>query len=192
MIKISNSAKKHFLKLLKKQEHGTQIRISVTNPGMPNAECSVSYCQLHNIRDTDTELNFENLSVYIDPLSLPYLKAAEIDLIVDKFGSQLTLKAPNATKEYKLPEDAPINKHIERLLQTQINPRLSEHGGYVSLVEITEDSYAVLKFGGGCNGCAMINFTLQDSVEKELLSAFPSLKGVIDVTEHLHGRHSYF
>ncbi|PPI88529.1 Fe-S biogenesis protein NfuA [Candidatus Pantoea edessiphila] len=192
MIKITDSAKKHFLKLLNKQKDGTQIRIFINNPGTPNAECSVSYCQPHTIKDTDTELNFEKLSIYIDEISLPYLKEAEIDLVVDKFGSQLTLKAPNATKVHKLPENAPINKQIEYLLYTQINPQLAEHGGYVSLVEITDDNYAVLQFGGGCNGCAMINVTLKDSVEKALMIAFPVLKGVIDNTEHQHGRHSYF
>ncbi|MBK4775762.1 iron-sulfur cluster biogenesis protein NfuA [Candidatus Pantoea edessiphila] len=192
MITISDSARKYFLKLLDQQENGTQIRIFVNNPGKPEAECTVSYCQPHNVKDTDTKLKFKKLSVYIDPISLPYLKSAEIDLAVDDLGSQLTLKAPNATKSYKLPENTPIYRKVEYLLYTQINPRLAEHGGHVSLVEITDDNYAVLKFGGGCNGCAMINVTLKDSVEKEILLAFPFLKGVIDNTEHLHGRHSYF
>ncbi|PPI86473.1 Fe-S biogenesis protein NfuA [Candidatus Pantoea edessiphila] len=192
MIKISDPALKHFLRLLSKQEKGTQIRMFVNNPGTPRAECSVSYCQPNNVNDTDIKLDFDTLSVYIDPLSLPYLKEAEIDLAVDKLGSQLTLKAPNATKVKKLPENSPIFKRIEHLLYTQINPRLAEHGGYVSLIEITDDNYAILEFGGGCNGCAMINITLKNSVEKELLLAFPVLRGVIDNTEHLHGRHSYF
>ncbi|MXP51296.1 NifU family protein [Pantoea sp. SoEX] len=192
MMTISDSAIKYFLKLLNKQEDGTQIRIFVNNPGTPNADCTVSYCQKNNINYTDTKLNFKKLSVYIDPISLPYLNSAEIDLVVDEFGSQLTLKAPNATKNYKTSKNTSIYTQIESLLNTQINPRLAVHGGYVSLVEITDENYVILKFGGGCNGCSMINVTLKDSVEKEILLAFPILKGVIDNTEHLRGKHSYF
>lgn len=36
--------------------------------------------------------------------------------------------------------------------QSQINPQLAGHGGRVS-DEITDEGYAILQFGGGCNGC---------------------------------------
>ena len=47
-------------------------------------------------------------------------------------------------------------------------------------------------FGGGCNGCSMVDVTLKDGVEKQLVSLFPNeLKGARDVTEHQRGEHSY-
>ncbi|MDQ6580087.1 MAG: NifU family protein, partial [Haemophilus sp.] len=51
----------------------------------------------------------------------------------------------------------------------------------------------VLQFGGGCNGCSMVDVTLKDGVEKQLVSLFPNeLKGARDVTEHQRGEHSYY
>ena len=38
-----------------------------------------------------------------------------------------------------------------------ITPQLAGHGGRVSLMEITDDGLAILQFGGGCNGCSMVD-----------------------------------
>lgn len=57
---------------------------------------------------------------------------------------------------------------------------------------MTEEGRVVLQFGGGCNGCAMVNVTLKEGIEKELLAHFPELTGVQDVTEHQAGEHSYY
>ena len=166
MIRISDAAQAHFAKLLANQEEGTQIRVFVINPGTPNAECGVSYCPPDAVEDTDTALKFEQLTAYVDELSAPYLEDAEIDFVTDQLGSQLTLKAPNA-KMRKVSDDAP-------------------------LMEITDDGLAILQFGGGCNGCSMVDVTLKEGIEKQLLNEFPELKGVRDLTEHQRGEHSYY
>lgn len=49
-------------------------------------------------------------------------------------------------------------------------------------MEITEDGYAILQFGGGCNGCSMVDVTLKEGMEKQLLNEFPELKGVRNLT----------
>ena len=186
MIRISDSAQAHFAKLLANQEEGTQIRVFVINPGTPNAECGVSYCPPDAVEATDTALKFEQLTAYVDELSAPYLDDAEIDFVTDQLGSQLTLKAPNA-KMRKVSDDAPLMERVEYLLQSQINPQLAGHGGRVTLMEITEDGLAILQFGGGCNGCSMVDVTLKEGIEKQLLNEFPELKGVRDLTEHQRG-----
>ncbi|QWA11628.1 Fe-S biogenesis protein NfuA [Sodalis ligni] len=191
MIRITDAAQEHFAKLLANQEAGTQIRVFVINPGTPNAECGVSYCPPDAVEATDTVLPFDKITAYVDQLSAPYLQDAEIDFVTDKLGSQLTLKAPNA-KMRKVSDDAPLIERVEYVLQSQINPQLAGHGGQVTLMEITDDNLAILQFGGGCNGCSMVDYTLKEGIEKELLEKFPELKGVRDLTEHQRGEHSYY
>lgn len=191
MIRITDTAQEHFCKLLANQEEGTQIRVFVINPGTPGAECGVSYCPPDAVEPNDTELTFNKFSAYIDEISAPFLEDAEIDFVTDQLGSQLTLKAPNA-KMRKVADDAPLIERVEYLLQSQINPQLAGHGGKVSLMEITDDGYAILQFGGGCNGCSMVDYTLKEGIEKQLLEQFPELKGVKDLTEHQRGEHSYY
>lgn len=192
MINITEAAQAHFAKLLANQEPYTQIRVFVINPGTPSAECGVSYCPPDAIEATDIELKFDKLSAYIDEISAPFLQEAEIDFVTDQLGSQLTLKAPNA-KMRKVADDAPLIERVEYVIQSQINPQLAGHGGRVSLMEITDDGYAILQFGGGCNGCSMVDITLKEGIEKQLLNMFPDeLKGVKDLTEHQRGDHSYY
>ncbi|QLK88122.1 Fe-S biogenesis protein NfuA [Arsenophonus endosymbiont of Aphis craccivora] len=192
MINITEAAQAHFAKLLANQEPDTQIRVFVINPGTPSAECGVSYCPPDAIEATDIEFKFDKLSAYIDEISAPFLQEAEIDFVTDQLGSQLTLKAPNA-KMRKVADDAPLIERVEYVIQSQINPQLAGHGGRVSLMEITDDGYAILQFGGGCNGCSMVDITLKEGIEKQLLNMFPDeLKGVKDLTEHQRGDHSYY
>jgi Fe/S biogenesis protein NfuA len=62
----------------------------------------------------------------------------------------------------------------------------------VSLIEIVEDNVAVLQFGGGCQGCGMVDVTLKDGVEKTLLETLPQLTAVRDVTDHSVTENAYF
>ncbi|TEW24920.1 Fe-S biogenesis protein NfuA, partial [Histophilus somni] len=96
-------------------------------------------------------------------------------------------------KMRKVADDAPLIERVEYAIQTQINPQLAGHGGHITLIEITKDGKAILQFGGGCNGCSMVDVTLKDGIEKQLLAMFTDeLTGVKDVTEHQRGEHSYY
>ncbi|MFC6438603.1 Fe-S biogenesis protein NfuA [Bowmanella sp. JS7-9] len=192
MITISEAAQAHFVKLLANQDPHTNIRVFVVNPGTPNAECGVSYCPPEAVEVGDIRLPFSGFDAIVDPESAPFLEAAEIDFVTDQMGSQLTLKAPNA-KARKVDEDAPLADRVEYVLTTDVNPQLASHGGKVTLLEITEDGIAILQFGGGCNGCSMVDVTLKEGIEKQLLDKFSGeLFGVRDATEHKAGEHSYY
>lgn len=47
-------------------------------------------------------------------------------------------------------------EEVEILIQSNINPALSKHNGFVDLIEIEEEDnevLVVLQFFGGCQGC---------------------------------------
>nr|WP_136250844.1 Fe-S biogenesis protein NfuA [Ningiella ruwaisensis] len=192
MISISEPAQQHFVKLLSQQTEGTNIRVFVVNPGTSKAECGVSYCPPEAVEESDIRLEFNGFDAVVDAESAPFLEEAEIDFVTDQMGSQLTLKAPNA-KARKIADDAPLIDRINYVIESEINPQLANHGGHVVLTEVTEDGNAILQFGGGCNGCSMVDVTLKDGIEKQLLELFAGeIKGVKDATEHQAGEHSYY
>lgn len=192
MITISEQAQQHFAKLLSKQPQGTNIRVFVVNPGTAQAECGVSYCPPDAVEETDLTLNFSGFDAVVDGESQPFLVDAEIDFVTDQMGSQLTLKAPNA-KVRKVSNDASLMERVQYVIDSEINPQLANHGGRVSVMELTTDGVAVLQFGGGCNGCSQVDLTLKEGIEKELLNRFSGeLNGVRDITEHQRGEHSYY
>ena len=192
MITISEQAQSHFVKLLKDQTDGTNIRVFVVNPGTPKAECGVSYCPPDAVEPEDKILNFNGFDAVVDEESSPFLVEAEIDFVTDQMGSQLTLKAPNA-KARKVNADAPLIERVEYLIESEINPQLAGHNGKITLINVTDDGIAVIQFGGGCNGCSMVDVTLKQGIEKQMLEQFEGeLTAVKDETEHESGEHSYY
>jgi Fe/S biogenesis protein NfuA len=76
-------------------------------------------------------------------------------------------------------------------LAAEISPGLASHGGFVDLVEITEDKDVILNFGGGCQGCSSVKATLEQGVETQLRNLFPEIKSVRDVTDHTQKENAY-
>jgi|TARA_R110001583_G_scaffold163887_1_gene316369 Fe/S biogenesis protein NfuA len=191
-IEITPSAEEYLAELLEKQNvEGMAVRIFITQPGTKYAETCLAYCRPEEINKNDLLQAMDTLLVYVDTLSTPYLEEAIIDFAKDRMGGQLTIKAPNA-KMPKVNADSPLNERINYLLYTEINPGLASHGGEVSLVEITAEMVAVLKFGGGCQGCSAVEMTLKDGVETTLLEKIPELTGVKDDTDHTVTENAYF
>lgn len=191
LIEITQGAQEHFAGLLSSQSEGTGIRVFVVNPGTPHAECGVSYCPPDAVEKNDLKIELAVFNAYIDEESIPYLEEAKIDYQTDDMGGQLTLKAPNA-KARKVDDDAPAIDRIRYLLESEINPQLANHGGQVSLAEFTKEGIVVLQFGGGCQGCGMVDTTLSEGIEKTLMEKIPEVKGVKDVTEHEQGDNPYY
>jgi Fe/S biogenesis protein NfuA len=62
----------------------------------------------------------------------------------------------------------------------------------VSLVEVVDGNTAILQFGGGCQGCGMVDVTLKQGVEKTLVEKVPELIAVRDVTDHTNKENAYY
>jgi Fe/S biogenesis protein NfuA len=191
MLTITESAQVYLSELLAKQEDALGVRVFINQPGTPRAETCIAYCREGDIKDDDVEHKFEKITAWFDGRSVPFLEDALVDYSKDRMGGQLTIKAPNA-KMPRVGEDSPIEDRINYLLFNEVNPSLAAHGGEVSLIKVTEDNYAVLKFGGGCQGCSAVDVTLKDGVEKTLLEQLPQLKGVRDMTDHTDRSNAFY
>ena len=192
MVTITESAQTYLAGLLAKQEaKDIGVRVFITEPGTPMAETCIAYCRPEEAQEDDIKVTYEQFDGYIDARSEPFLEEALVDYAEDRMGGQLTIKAPNA-KVPKVSDDSPLEDQINYVLHSQINPSLASHGGMVSLIEIVEDNVAVLQFGGGCQGCGMVDVTLKDGVEKTLLETLPQLTAVRDVTDHSVTENAYF
>ena len=191
-INITDSAQDYLAELLEKQNvEGIAVRIFITQPGTPYAETCLAYCRPGDEEPTDVKLELEKIGVFLDKNSLAFLEEAVVDFNADRMGGQLTIKAPNA-KMPKVNADSPLEDRINYTLYSEINPGLAAHGGEIKLVELTEDRVAILAFGGGCQGCAAVDLTLKDGVEKTLMDRIPELAGIRDVTDHTDTTNAYY
>ncbi len=191
MLNITDAAVQYLSELLAKQDvPGMSVRVFITQPGTPYAETCLAYCRPEEVNANDEIVDFNDLRVYLDKQSILYMEDAKIDFAKDKMGGQLTIKAPNA-KMPKVTEDSPVEEQITYILYNEVNPGLASHGGEVKLVEVTQDSLAILEFGGGCQGCSAVDVTLKEGIEKTLLERLPQLRGVRDVTDHTQADNAY-
>ena len=189
-IDITESAQKYLAELLDKQDaSGIGIRIFVSDPGTPKAETCIAYCRPGEEKDDDMIIEFSDFKAYFGERSVPFLEDAKVDYSDDKFGGQLTIRAPNSRMP-NINDDSPIEDKINFVLQNDVNPGLASHGGNITLEDVVDD-IAILKFGGGCQGCGSADVTLKEGVEKTMMEKIPELKGIRDVTDHTDRSNAY-
>ena len=192
IINITKSAEEYLAKLIQdKNEADLSIRIFISDPGTPKAETCLAYCKPDESMPDDMIINLELINVYIEKRSIPFLKDCEVNFDNDNFGGQLTIKAPNARLPNISP-DSPVEDRINYVIYNEINPMLESHGGEVSLVEFNKENIAVLQFGGGCQGCGMVDVTLKDGIEKTLVEQIPEVQSVKDLTDHSIDDNAYY
>ena len=182
-VEITESAVNYLKDLLESQEEPTNIKIFVSDPGTMKAETCIVYCKVGEEEEDDILMDIKDINVFLESESISFLEDCKVDYHPDKFGGQLTIRAPNA-KIPSLSKDSSIEEKINYFLYSEINPSLASHGGEVSLVEVIDSSKAVLRFGGGCQGCGMVDLTLKNGVEKTLKDNIPEISEIIDSTDH--------
>lgn len=195
-ITITEGAQAYLRDLLSKQDsEGIGIRVFVENPGTPRAECCMAYCTRGEELADDVRIDYEGFPAFIEGKSVSYLEDAVIDYNKDRFGGQLTFKAPRS-KVPNIGADASLEERINYVLFNEVNPGLAAHNGNVSLLEVYEDpeqgTTAVLKFGGGCQGCSAVDMTLKQGVETTLKAQIPELARVTDSTDHTVRDNAYY
>ena len=192
MVNITESAQEYLIELLKKQNcEGISVRIFILDAGSPKAETCISFCRPGEEKADDEVKQYEGFQTFIERHSIPFLEDAVVDFAKDSMGGQLTIKAPNSRLP-KISDESSIEDRVNYVLYNEINPGLAAHGGNVTLEEIFEEDVAVLRFGGGCQGCGMVDVTLKDGGEKALLEQIPQLKEVRDVTDHSVKENAYY
>lgn len=191
-ITITEPAQAYLKELLDKQDcEGIGVRVFILDPGTPKAETCLSFCRPGEEKEDDQRMDLAEFTVWLEERSVPFLEEAVVDYQKDSMGGQLTIKAPNSRLP-KISDDSPIEDRVNYVLYNEINPSLAAHGGMVTLEEITDDSVAVLRFGGGCQGCGMVDMTLKEGVEKTLREQIPELSAIQDATDHSYRENAYF
>lgn len=192
IIDISTAAMLRCRDMLARQaDPEVQLRIYVLNPGTSLAHCGVAYWRPGKATAEDARLDFDGFSLHYASEQAPFLDGASIDYQKTFSGYAMTLQAPRAKQVIPVDDDSPLAQRITHVLETQVNPHLSEHSGTVMLGQILDHGIVTLKFGGGCHGCGHAEVTLRETVEKVLREHFPEIVEVRDDTLHEEGTHPY-
>lgn len=187
MIKITNNAI-DFLKknMLLETEAPLVVYVSISYPYTQYAYVNITYCKEYDLNKNDILIDNYDVKIYINEKTKNLLDQS----IIDVKNTILQINAPNLLKS-KIHNENNIKEKLTLLLETEINTILSQHGGFIELIDICNDTITI-KFHGGCQGCGMVNFTMNNYIEKVIKKNFPEIKNIKDATAHEIRKNSYY
>jgi len=147
---------------------------------------------------TEILVSGNNLIIGIERTEPWQMIGKEIGNIIRKqiqTGTKLLAdELPTTETEKEIPHPdlkTPIAQKIKKLIEDQINPAISSHGGWCALIDV-KDNIAFIQLGGGCQGCGMVDVTLKQGIERTIKASFPSIEKVYDRTDHAAGKNPYY
>ena len=93
-IKFTDKAIKQINNLLSQKDKGSFFRIAIKGGGCSGFQYGFTFDE--KIQDGDSEIEKCGVTLLVDPMSVQYLRGAEIDYQEGLEGAQFVIKNPNA------------------------------------------------------------------------------------------------
>ena len=186
MVTFTDAAQERIAGLMAADDKaGMALRLQIVGRGPGGFQYAFRIVPEDERNAEDALVDTGAFKVFIDPKSAPDLKGATVDYLEDSFQSGFTIDNPNPVWK------DPTAQAIQEILDTRVNPGMAGHGGFVSLMEFKDDT-AYIAFGGGCQGCGLVDVTMRQGVEVMIKEALPQVKQVVDLTNHAAGENPYY
>lgn len=168
-----------------KDKEGAALRIGIQGRTSQGFRYAMNIVDADDHDGMDVELDGGGFTVLVDSASLENLRGAMIDFVESAQGAGFQIENPNPVWA---DETALL---VQNIIDTQINPGVASHGGYVELLDV-KDGIAYVRLGGGCQGCGLADVTLKQGIEAMIKESVPSITAVMDATDHASGTNPYY
>ena len=186
MIEITETAEKQLLEIVNSRaEEIVGLRVAIKGRGPAGFDHSMQFVLAGEEPENAVTTEVGQLKIFVEPDDVDSLNSAKIDFIPETGG--FDIDNPNPPFVW----DDPLSQQVQDVLTEQINPSVAQHGGWVGLLDVKEDT-AYIELGGGCVGCGMVDVTLKQGVEVAIKASVPTITQVIDTTDHASGTNPYF
>ncbi len=186
MLTITELAQKQVAEAIRSEDRDDlALRIAITSRSGGGYRYQMDLVGVDETRPDDEVLELGSFKVYVDSESAGDLKGATVDFETRLSESGFKFDNPNS------PWGDSVAADVQRVLDDQINPQIAAHGGFVTLLDV-KDQTAYVTMGGGCQGCGMADYTLKQGVEQAIVEAVPSIRRVLDTTDHDAGTNPYY
>ncbi len=148
----------------------------------------------------DVSLTVGEVTVLLGPGSAQILEEGTVDYVVqgaqEGFKFNLPETEDNPTPAGSEPEitaetNHELLKRVQDVFVSDINPAVAAHGGFIQIVNVTDDKL-IIRMGGGCQGCSSSTATLRQGVETLVKAKVPEITEIIDQTDHASGATPYY
>ncbi len=188
LITLSESATSKIRAFQEEEDRqGMALRVAVREDGPAAFRYELQFVSAESRTLSYAALEVEGILIYVDEESVPNLKGTLLDYVETLQGRGFAFNNPN---QPPLLRD-PVAARVHQLIREQINPGLASHGGRATLLDV-RDGKVYLEFGGGCQGCGMVDVTLKQGIEATINAEIPEITEVLDTTDHASGTNPYY
>ena len=186
MITLTDLARDKVLELLRAEGRpGLALRFGIAGRGPGGFHYRLAFVGPDERSPSDPVVNAGGFEVVVDEASAARVAGTVIDFVEQDGQSGFKIDNPNPL--WSDPQAAAVQK----VLDEEINPAVTSHGGYVSLLDV-KDGVAYIQLGGGCQGCGMVDVTLKQGIEVRIKEMVPGIREVVDTTDHAGGTNPHY
>jgi Fe/S biogenesis protein NfuA len=172
------------------------LRIALeSGPQSPlNRSYDISLVEREDREKTEIAINVDGIRVFLNLDTSNLLSGATVEWVDEVGGFRVSdPKARQAPQRPApdLPLSGPLVDRVQRVIDDVINPGIAAHGGFVELVDVSDETL-YLRMGGGCQGCAASAATLRQGIERMVRQEVPEIDNIVDVTDHTAGVNPYY
>jgi len=187
MLSISPKAREMLDQFAEQAEEasGLVLRVEIVGRGPKGFLYDLQFIGSDDRKENDIELEIEGMKVFVAARSAQYLEGTTLDYKETLMGGGFSFDNPNPLWVDEL------SKAVAEIIASEVNPVVASHGGHVDLIGV-DDGKAIIAFGGGCQGCGMVDVTLKQGVEVMIKDNVPGISEVVDATDHAAGTNPFY
>ena len=187
MLTITDKAQEMLGEFADSADEGVELilRVEIVGRGPKGFQYDLQFVGREDAKEDDIELDIDGMSVLVAARSAQYLEGTTLDYKETLMGGGFSFDNPNPLWVDEL------SKAVAEIIASEVNPVVASHGGHVDLVGV-DDGKAIIAFGGGCQGCGMVDVTLKQGVEVMIKDNVPGISEVIDATDHAAGTNPFY
>tara|TARA_B100000287_G_C20588980_1_gene763434 strand:- start:708 stop:1292 length:585 start_codon:yes stop_codon:yes gene_type:complete len=187
MIGITDKAKEMLLQFQQKADDDIErvLRVEIIGRGEKGFRYDLNLVDLQEKEESDIACEVDGMTVLIAERSAQYMEGATLDFVETLMGGGFQFENPNPMWVDE------ISVAVAEVIQTDVTPMVASHGGTVELLGVDGDK-AIIAFGGGCQGCGMVDVTLKQGIEVVIQQKVPSITSIVDATDHEAGSNPFY
>jgi len=187
MLTITDKAQEMLGEFADSADEGVELilRVEIVGRGPKGFQYDLQFVGREDSKEDDIVLDIDGMSVLVAARSAQYLEGTTLDYKETLMGGGFSFDNPNPLWVDEL------SKAVAEIIASEVNPVVASHGGHVDLVGV-DDGKAIIAFGGGCQGCGMVDVTLKQGVEVMIKDNVPGISEVIDATDHAAGTNPFY
>ena len=187
MLSISPKAREMLDQFASQAEETSELRlrVEIIGRGPKGFQYDLQFIDANDAKEDDIELQIEDMQVLVAARSAQYLEGTTLDYKETLMGGGFSFDNPNPMWMDEL------SNAVADIIASEVNPVVASHGGHVDLIGV-DSGKAIIAFGGGCQGCGMVDVTLKQGVEVMIKDGVPGISEVVDATDHAAGSNPFY